>query len=40
MGNYWSAVSLNNEVIEEDCYVEVLSIEGAHLVVKKIEKGE
>lgn len=36
MGNYWSAVSLNNEVIEEDCYVEVLSIEGAHLVVKKI----
>ncbi len=36
MGNYWSASSLNNTFIEEDCYVEVLSIEGSHLVVKKI----
>ncbi len=36
MGNYWSAASLNNEIIEEEQYVEVLSIEGAHLVVKKI----
>lgn len=36
MGNYWSASSLNNEIIEEECYVEVLSIEGAHLVVKKL----
>ena len=36
MGDYWSATSLNNEVIEEGQHVEVLAIEGNHVVVKKI----
>ncbi len=36
MGTYWSATSYNNTIIEEGCYVEILSIEGSHLVVKKI----
>lgn len=36
MGNIWSATSLNNEVIEEGQHVEVLAIEGNHVVVKEI----
>ena len=36
MGNFWSASSLNNEVIEEGQYVEILTIEGNHVVVRKI----
>ena len=36
MGNYWSASSLNNEVIEEGLHVEILTIEGNHVVVRKI----
>lgn len=36
MGNYWSAASLNNEIIEEGQHVEILAIEGNHVVVKKI----
>ena len=36
MGTYWSASSLNNEVIEEGQYVEILTIEGNHVVVRKI----
>ncbi|MCD7809746.1 MAG: NfeD family protein [Erysipelotrichaceae bacterium] len=39
MGNLWSATSLNNEVITAGQYAEVLSIEGAHVVVKKLEMG-
>ena len=36
MGNIWSATSLNNEVIEEGQHVEILAIEGNHVVVRKI----
>ena len=36
MGNFWSASSLNNEVIEEGQYVEIPTIEGNHVVVRKI----
>ena len=32
------AASLDNEIIEAGKYAEVVSIEGAHVVVKKIEK--
>ncbi len=39
MGKLWSATSFNNEVITVGEYAEVLSIEGAHVVVKKIEMG-
>jgi len=39
MGKLWSATSLNNEVITVGEYAEVLSIEGAHVVVKKLEMG-
>ncbi|MCD7892572.1 MAG: NfeD family protein [Erysipelotrichaceae bacterium] len=39
MGKLWSATSLNNEVITAGDYAEVLSIEGAHVVVKKLEMG-
>lgn len=38
MGNLWSATSLDNEIIRIGEYAEVMAIEGAHLVVKKIEK--
>lgn len=42
MGNMWSAAGLDNAYIEMGSYAEVVSIEGSHLVVKKIdkEKGE
>ncbi len=36
MGLLWSATSLNNETIEIGQYAEIVSIEGAHLVVRKI----
>lgn len=36
MGNLWSASSLDNTTIEAGQYAEVVSIEGAHVVVKKI----
>ena len=36
MGNYWSASSLNNENIEEGQHVEILAIEGNHVVVRQI----
>jgi len=36
MGNLWSATSLNNETIEIGEYAEVVAIEGAHVIVKKI----
>ena len=34
LGTYWSASSLNNEIIEEGQHVEILTIEGNHVVVK------
>ena len=40
MGNLWSATSLNNETIQIGDYAEVISIEGSHVVVKKINKGD
>lgn len=40
MGTLWSAVSLDNIKIEAGQYAEVVSIEGAHVVVRKIEKGD
>ncbi len=36
MGTLWLAASLDNEIIEAGQYAEVVSIEGAHVVVKKI----
>lgn len=36
MGSLWMASSLNNEVINADEYAEVVSIEGAHVVVRKL----
>lgn len=36
MGLLWSATSLNNETIEIGQYAEIVSIEGAHLVDRKI----
>jgi len=36
MGSLWLASSLNNEVIEAGEYAEVVSIEGAHVVVRKL----
>lgn len=36
MGSLWSATSLDNETIEIGQYAEIVSIEGAHLVVRKI----
>lgn len=40
MGSLWSATSLNNETIRAGEYAEVVSIEGAHVVVKKLNKGD
>lgn len=36
LGSTWTAISLNNEVIEEGTHVEVLAIDGVKLVVKKL----
>lgn len=36
MGTLWMASSLNNETIQAGQYAEVVSIEGAHVVVKEI----
>ena len=35
-GNVWSATSLNNDVIQEGKHAQIVSIEGAHVVVKEI----
>lgn len=40
MGSLWSATSLNNVTIEAGQYAEVVSIEGAHVIVRKIEMGD
>ena len=34
----WSASSVDNSTLEEGDYCEILAVEGAHLVVKKINK--
>lgn len=36
-GQYWLAVSANNDIIELGCKVSILAIEGAKLIVKKYE---
>lgn len=36
MGTLWKATSLNNETIEAGQYAEVVSIEGAHVVVRNL----
>ena len=38
MSTSWMATSLDNSTINEGDYCEILAIEGAHLVVKKIEE--
>lgn len=38
MSTSWMAASIDNSTLEEGDYCEILAIEGAHLVVKKIEK--
>lgn len=38
MSTSWLAVSIDNATIQEGEYCEILAIEGAHLVVKKVEK--
>lgn len=35
-GSYWTAVALNDDVIEAGSHVEILAIDGVKLVVKKI----
>ncbi|UTY38444.1 NfeD family protein [Allocoprobacillus halotolerans] len=40
MGNLWSATSLNNVIIPAGEYAEIVSIEGSHVVVKKMDKGD
>lgn len=40
MGTLWSATSLNNAFIQAGEYAEVVAIEGAHVVVKKLNKGD
>lgn len=38
-GRIWRATSLNNEVIQEGSYGEVVAIEGAHVVIRAAEGG-
>ncbi len=38
MSSIWSASSIDNTTIEKDDYCEVVAIEGAHLVVRKLSK--
>lgn len=38
LSQYWSATSEENTVLEVNDYCEVLAIDGAHLIVRKIEK--
>ena len=37
-GQYWLAISSDNELIELNCKVSILAIEGAKLIVKKFEE--
>ena len=36
LGSIWAASEINNQRVEKNDHVEVLAIEGAHLIVKKI----
>lgn len=38
LSSTWSASSVDNSTLEEGDYCEILAVEGAHLVVKKINK--
>jgi len=38
MSTSWLAASVDNNTINEGEYCEIMAIEGAHLVVKKIEE--
>ena len=38
MSTLWLASSIDNTTINEGDYCEILAVEGAHLVVKKIEE--
>ncbi len=38
LSTQWSACSVDNSTLEEGDYCEILAVEGAHLVVKKINK--
>ena len=38
MGTLWMATSLNNMTIQAGEYAEIVSIEGAHVIVKKINR--
>lgn len=40
MGTIWSATALNNDTIQSGQYAEVVSIEGAHVIVKKLSMGD
>lgn len=40
MGNLWAATSLDNEKIQTGEYAEIVSIEGSHVIVKKLDKGD
>ncbi|QVK17980.1 NfeD family protein [Mycoplasmatota bacterium] len=36
-GNYWTAKTENNEIIEENSVVEIIEVSGVKLIVRKIE---
>lgn len=38
MSTLWLATSIDNTIINEGDYCEILAVEGAHLVVKKLEE--
>ena len=38
LSSTWSACSVDNSTLDEGDYCEILAVEGAHLVVKKINK--
>lgn len=40
LSTQWSASSYDNSTLEPGDYCEILAVEGAHLIVKKINKGE
>lgn len=40
LSTQWSACSYDNSSLEPGDYCEILAVEGAHLIVKKINKGE
>ncbi len=36
-GSYWTAKSLNNEVIDRDSIVEIIEVSGVKLIVRKVD---